>query len=70
MSYKIRNIDLSDVDRVREFTDKWIGEGYYSKDELRSLLLLGVKDELNASFMALDKEDNIVASTDGCSIFI
>lgn len=60
MNINYRNIDLSDIDPVLEFTDKWIGKGYFKKDELRTLLLMGVKDNLNASFMALDG-DKIVA---------
>lgn len=57
---KIRNIELSDIDAVKEFTDRWIGAGYFSRAELREALLMGVKDDINASFLALNDQDQIV----------
>ena len=60
MNYKFRNIEIQDIDNVKNFTDKWIGSNYFTKAELRSALILGVQDEHNASFLALDNEDQII----------
>ena len=60
MQFKIRNIDLNDLDEVKLFTDKWIGKDYFTKEELRNSLLKGSSGEHNASFMALNKKGQII----------
>lgn len=48
-----RNISPKDLDKILRFTDRWIGKGYFQKDELRVTLLKGIKDDLNANFIAV-----------------
>lgn len=50
--YTIRNFTQSDLQQVKEFTDRWIGEGYFEKDELKTVLDLSQKDGLNCSLLA------------------
>ncbi|MBD64707.1 MAG: hypothetical protein CME62_05845 [Halobacteriovoraceae bacterium] len=59
--HTIRNIELSDLDALLAFTNKWIGDGYFNKEELRALLLQGVHEDLNASFIA-EYEGKIIAA--------
>ena len=47
-----RNIGPKDLDKLVRFCDRWIGKGYFKKDELRDALLRGIKDDINASFLA------------------
>lgn len=61
MKVNIRNIRLTDLERVKDFTDKWIGMNYFTKAELRKALIQGTNEELNASFLAMDEAENIVA---------
>lgn len=53
MSFEILPIELSDVDEILAFTDKWIGKNYYDREELVSLLHSGIKNSLNASLKAV-----------------
>ncbi|MGZ3773359.1 MAG: GNAT family N-acetyltransferase [Bdellovibrio sp.] len=39
---------------VKVFTDKWIGENYYTVEDLESLLSMSCKGGLNASILAWD----------------
>ena len=52
---------MSDLDQLVSFTDKWIGANYYSKENLRNLLLQGIKGNINASLVAVDG-DKIVGA--------
>lgn len=47
-----REFSLDDVPAVKVFTDKWIGDNYYSEIELETILLLSCVDGQNASFTA------------------
>lgn len=53
-SFKInfRPISPRDLDKLVRFTDRWIGKGYFNKEELRTAILKGIKDDLNAGFVS------------------
>ncbi len=40
MNLEIRPLELSDLDIIKLFTDRWIGQDYYSFDELEDVLSL------------------------------
>jgi predicted N-acetyltransferase YhbS len=61
MQYRIRNIELKDVNPILEFSDKWIGKNYFQKSELRQILLRGQVENLNASLVAVDNDGKIIA---------
>lgn len=60
MQYRIRNVELKDVNPILEFSDKCIGKNYFQKSELRQILLRGQVENLNASLVAVDHDDNII----------
>lgn len=47
-----KNLDINDLEAVRLFTDRWIGDKYYSTLELELILLFSNLNGLNASFCA------------------
>jgi ribosomal protein S18 acetylase RimI-like enzyme len=55
MEYRIRPISVFDIQKIVDFADQWIAENYYKKSQLRALLMKGVREDVNASFVALDK---------------
>ncbi|MFT6632517.1 MAG: ribosomal protein S18 acetylase RimI-like enzyme [Bacteriovoracaceae bacterium] len=55
MNIQIKNVSMKDLSDILIFTDKWIGKNYFTKEELRKLLLMGIKDNINASLLALDQ---------------
>jgi N-acetylglutamate synthase-like GNAT family acetyltransferase len=58
---KIRQLTIDDINNVKDFTDQWIGQGYYSLDQLRQAIELSSESELNCSFVALDELEKMIA---------
>lgn len=56
MDIEIRPLTENDLENVRLFTDKWIGENYFSLDELQKIFEWSEKDGQTASFLAVDGE--------------
>ena len=54
---KIRNLLEDDLNAVKVFTDRWIGEGYYTLDQLQDIYQKSQAQKLNCSFVALDGND-------------
>lgn len=52
MDIQIKTISMKDLDRILSFTDKWIGKNYFTKEELRQTLLMGIKKNINTSLLA------------------
>ena len=48
----IKPFGPEDLEKAKVFTDKWIGENYYTPDDLKNLLELGIYNDQNASFIA------------------
>ena len=53
----IRPLEESDLKNVQLFTDRWIGQDYYSYSELHDVFKKGNQGSLNASFVALSGGD-------------
>lgn len=53
----IRALEFSDLENVKAFTDRWIGENYYSIAELKEGLEFSQKGHLNASLIAVEKQE-------------
>ncbi|MEC7183828.1 MAG: GNAT family N-acetyltransferase, partial [Bdellovibrionota bacterium] len=53
----IRPLEESDLKNVQLFTDRWIGQDYYSYSELYDVFKKGNQGSLNASFVALSGGD-------------
>lgn len=51
-----RPIKTKDMEMLKRFTDRWIGEGYFTKEQLREACIKGIKEDLNAGFIATVKE--------------
>lgn len=51
-NYNIRPITSEDLEAIRVFTDKWIGDNYYSAYELKQVLELSKLGAVNTSFGA------------------
>lgn len=49
---EIKNFDLDDIPEVKLFTDQWIGDNYFSHEDLEIVLMLSCWKDLNASFVA------------------
>jgi predicted N-acetyltransferase YhbS len=60
MEFRIRNIELRDVNPILDFSDKWIGKNYFKKSELRQILLRGQVENLNASLVAVNEDNKII----------
>jgi N-acetylglutamate synthase-like GNAT family acetyltransferase len=56
MGIEIRPLKENDLEKVRLFTDKWIGENYFSIEELQQIFMWSQKDGLTASFLAVEGE--------------
>ncbi|WP_372651660.1 GNAT family N-acetyltransferase [Halobacteriovorax sp.] len=52
MSIIFKEIELSDIENILNFTDKWIGKNYFSAEELEELIFLGRTKEINSSYKA------------------
>jgi GNAT superfamily N-acetyltransferase len=59
--FEIRPFGPDDIEAVRVFTDLWIGDNYYSTEELETILLYSGWDGLNASFCAWSKTGELAA---------
>jgi len=57
MEVKITPMLDKDLAEVVEFTDKWIGKNYFSKDELKEVLEKGTKDGKTACLLAWVGDD-------------
>lgn len=53
MSINYQEVQLSDLEEILRFTDKWIGKNYFSQPELNELLQLGQSGGVNASLRAI-----------------
>ena len=53
----IRPLNESDLKKVQQFTDRWIGQNYYSFEELQDAFVKGQQGSLNASFIALSGDE-------------
>ncbi|MCO4792765.1 MAG: GNAT family N-acetyltransferase [Bacteriovoracaceae bacterium] len=54
MDIKIRPLTIDDLEAVRVFTDKWIGENYFSLEELERIYSWSQMGDSSASFLAMD----------------
>ncbi len=57
--FTIRPIRDSDLEAIKDFTDKEIGHGYYSNDELKSIFRRSQKDGQMCSLLLEDTESNV-----------
>jgi predicted N-acetyltransferase YhbS len=57
VSFEIRNYDIEDIPAVKQFTDQWIGEGYFSEQELKDIFKLSQGNGMNASYLAFQGEE-------------
>lgn len=48
----IRSFELLDLDRIKKFTDDWIGLNYFSVEDLKTIQLQSCFNGLNASLVA------------------
>ena len=46
-------LQVEDIHELKTFTDKWIGENYFSEKELKEILIKSQKEKLNCSFKAV-----------------
>ena len=53
----IRPLLESDLEKVQQFTDRWIGKDYYGHSELKDALEKGRRGDINASFLARSGEE-------------
>ena len=58
MTFKIRQMQFSDFNKVIHFADKWIGANYYNQQNLPEILELGQLNNMNACLVALDSSTN------------
>jgi ribosomal protein S18 acetylase RimI-like enzyme len=56
MEYIIREISVFDIQKVIDFADKWIAKNHFKRMQLRDFLMKGIREDINASFLALDNE--------------
>ncbi len=58
----IRNIEASDIPKLLDFSDKWIGKNYFSEPQLLDLIDRGKLNGLDASLVAVAVDsDQIIA---------
>ena len=57
---KIRPILQSDLPAIRKFTDREIGAGYYTEDELLKIYLRSQKDDLSCTLVLESPEQQIM----------
>lgn len=58
---KIRPLQETDLEKVRAFTDREIGAGYYTQDEVRSIFERSQKNQVMHSLVLSDEQDTIHA---------
>lgn len=58
-NFAIKSFEIENIEEVRLFTDQWIGKNYFSSDELRQLRNKSIRDNLNASLLALSDTELI-----------
>lgn len=59
MQIDLQAFDETLLQKAQAFTDRWIGQNYYSEEELREVLELSVKDHLNASWAAMQEDEMV-----------
>lgn len=57
MAFKITAFEKEFLAEVQHFTDRWIGENYFSQDQLEEVIQLSSTKDLNASFLAFDNNE-------------
>lgn len=55
-----RPIKKSDIDNIKNFTDRWIGEGYYNLEELEEAFELSLFEKETCSFLAENNKTELV----------
>lgn len=60
MNFKVQNFEKEHIPTVKDFTDRWIGEGYFSFKDLEKTWELSQTQGLNASYLAF-AEDELAA---------
>lgn len=58
----IREFADTDIQKVLQFTDDWIGKNYFSEEELAEVYHRSLRDGLTASFLAESDNGEIVAA--------
>lgn len=56
---QIRKLEHRDLSAVKVFTDKTIGENYYTLEELESCYAKSISNNIMCSFVLVDDQDNI-----------
>lgn len=54
MKFEITAFEVHQIPEVLAFTDQWIGNGYFSHDELLQVINYSQNENLNASFLAYE----------------
>ena len=54
MSYIVRPVKIDDLDKLLEFTDLCIGQGYFSRTELLEKIQNSIVNEITTSFVLED----------------
>lgn len=52
MNIRLENFSSKNIAEVKKFTDRWIGQNYYSDSELEEICELSCLQGLNASYLA------------------
>ncbi len=52
MSVELKEIGLTDIEKILKFSDKWIGTNYFTAKELEEIIKLGKTAQVNTSFKA------------------
>lgn len=60
MDISFRNLQLSDLEGVKKFTDLWIGKNYYSLEELNECYQKSLWNNECVSFIAFNSQNEIV----------
>ena len=48
MEIEFKPLSADHLDQIKNFTDRWIGVGYFSENELDEAIRKGQKEDLNA----------------------
>lgn len=55
MEIEFKPLSADHLDQIKNFTDRWIGVGYFSENELDEAIRKGQKEDLNAGWVAWDQ---------------